>query len=167
MFREMRRSRQQLTREEAEAVLTRGTSGVLSVLGDGGYPYGVPLSYVYHDGALYFHWARSGHKLDAVRACPKASFCVVDRDEVVPREYTTYFRSAIAFGTVRVVEDPEEKQRAILLLAQRYAPEQSQTDHQREIDRFFSNLCIAELTIQHLTGKEAIELVRAKASAAP
>ena len=85
----------------------------------------------------------------------------------VPPEYTTYFRSAIAFGTVRVVEDPEEKQNALLLLARRYAPEQSQTDHQREIDRFFSNLCIAELTIQHLTGKEAIELVRAKASAAP
>lgn len=84
-----------------------------------------------------------------------------------PRSITTYFRSAIAFGTVRVVEDPEEKQNALLLLARRYAPEQSQTDHQREIDRFFSNLCIAELTIQHLTGKEAIELVRAKASAAP
>mgnify|MGYP003224104069 CR=1 FL=1 len=89
MFREMRRSRQQLTREEAEAVLSRGTSGVLSVLGDEGYPYGVPLSYVYHDGKLYFHWARSGHKLDAVRACPKASFCVVDQDQVVSREYTT------------------------------------------------------------------------------
>ena len=131
MFREMRRSKQQLSQEETEAVLTRGTSGVLSVLGDGGYPYGVPLSYVYHDGKLYFHWALSGHKLNAVRACPKASFCVVDRDQVVPPEYTTYFRSAIAF------------------------------------DRFFSNLCIAELTIQHLTGKEAIELVRAKASAAP
>ena len=167
MFREMRRSKQQLSQEETEAVLTRGTSGVLSVLGDGGYPYGVPLSYVYHDGKLYFHLALSGHKLDAVRACPKASFCVVDRDQVVPPEYTTYFRSAIAFGTVRVVEDPEEKQNALLLLARRYAPEQSQTDHQREIDRFFSNLCIAELTIQHLTGKEAIELVRAKASAAP
>lgn len=112
MFREMRRSKQQLSQEETEAVLTRGTSGVLSVLGDGGYPYGVPLSYVYHDGKLYFHWALSGHKLDAVRACPKASFCVVDRDQVVPPEYTTYFRSAIAFGTVRVVEDPEEKQNA-------------------------------------------------------
>ena len=82
MFREMRRSKQQLSQEETEAVLTRGTSGVLSVLGDGGYPYGVPLSYVYHDGKLYFHWALSGHKLDAVRACPKASFCVVDRDQV-------------------------------------------------------------------------------------
>ena len=123
MFREMRRSRQQLTREEAEAVLSRGTSGVLSVLGDEGYPYGVPLSYVYHDGKLYFHWARSGHKLDAVRACHKASFCVVDQDQVVSREYTTYFRSAIAFGTVRIVEDPKEQQNALLLLAQRYAPE--------------------------------------------
>ena len=167
MFREMRRKKQRLSAEACEAILAEGTSGVLAVDGDGGYPYAVPLSYVYQDGKLFFHCAKSGHKLDAVRACPKASFCVVDRDQVVPPEYTTYFRSAIAFGTVRVVEDPEEKQNALLLLARRYAPEQSQTDHQREIDRFFSNLCIAELTIQHLTGKEAIELVRAKASAAP
>lgn len=167
MFREMRRSKQQLSQEETEAVLTRGTSGVLSVLGGRGLPlWGAPELCLSRWEAL-FPLALSGHKLDAVRACPKASFCVVDRDQVVPPEYTTYFRSAIAFGTVRVVEDPEEKQNALLLLARRYAPEQSQTDHQREIDRFFSNLCIAELTIQHLTGKEAIELVRAKASAAP
>ena len=167
MFRPMRRHRQQLSQGDCAAILSRGTSGVLAVAGDGGYPYAVPLSYVYQEGTLFFHCAKAGHKLDALRRCSKASFCVIDQDQVVPPEYTTYFRSAIAFGTVRVVEDPEEKQNALLLLARRYAPEQSQTDHQREIDRFFSNLCIAELTIQHLTGKEAIELVRAKASAAP
>ena len=100
MFREMRRSRQQLTREEAEAVLSQGhLRGPCLSWETKATPYGVPLSYVYHDGKLYFHWARSGHKLDAVRACPKASFCVVDQDQVVSREYTTYFRSAIAFGT--------------------------------------------------------------------
>ena len=95
---EMRRSKQQLSQEETEAVLTRGPPGSCPSWGDGGYPYGVPLSYVYHDGKLYFHWALSGHKLDAVRACPKASFCVVDRDQVVPPEYTTYFRSPFGVG---------------------------------------------------------------------
>lgn len=88
---------------------------------------------------------------------------MVDQDQVVSREYTTYFRSAIAFGTVRIVEDPKEQQNALLLLAQRYAPEQSQADHSGDRPAFSPNLCIAELTVQHLTGKEAIELVRAKA----
>ena len=167
MFPAMRRAKQALSPQECQAILERGRTCILAVSGAEGYPYAVPLNYVYQDGKLYFHWARSGHKLDAVRACPKASFCVVDQDQVVSREYTTYFRSAIAFGTVRIVEDPKEQQNALLLLAQRYAPEQSQADHQREIDRFFSNLCIAELTVQHLTGKEAIELVRAKAPDTP
>ena len=89
MFRAMRRKRQQLSREEAEAILERGTSGVLAVAGDNGYPYAVPLSYVYQDGKLWFHCAKSGHKLDAVRREEKASFCVIDQDLVVPED--SYF----------------------------------------------------------------------------
>ena len=84
-----------------EAVLSRGSHGVLALAGDEGYPYAVPISYVYEGGKLYFHCAKSGHKLDAIARCPKASFCVVDQDQVVPQEYTTYFRSVIAFGTIR------------------------------------------------------------------
>lgn len=83
MFREMRRSRQALPQEEVVAILDRGTHGVLALAGDEGYPYALPISYVYADGKLYFHCARSGHKLDAISRCPKASFCVVDQDQVV------------------------------------------------------------------------------------
>ena len=104
MFREMRRKRQMLGKEECEEILNRGTSGVLALLGDDAYPYAVPISYVYEDGKLYFHSARSGHKLDAVREYPKASFCVIDQDQIVPEEYTTYFRSVIAFGSIRILE---------------------------------------------------------------
>ena len=158
MFREMRRKNQELSREEAEAVLRRGTSGVLAVAGDGGYPYAVPLSYAYAEGKLYFHCARAGHKLDAVRREPKASFCVIDQDQVVPEEYTTYFRSAIAFGTVRELTDEEEKRRAIELLALKYAPEDSPEGRQRAIDREWKPLCMLEMTLDHVTGKEAKEL---------
>ena len=96
MFRPMRRHRQQLSQGDCAAILSRGTSGVLAVAGDGGYPYAVPLSYVYQEGTLFFHCAKAGHKLDALRRCSKASFCVIDQDQVVPPEYTTYFRSVIA-----------------------------------------------------------------------
>ena len=103
MFRPIRRAGQALSHEECIAVLKRGTSGILAVAGDGGYPYAVPLSYVYADGCLYFHCARSGHKLDAIARCPKVSFCVIDQDQVVPEKITTYYRSVIAFGTARVI----------------------------------------------------------------
>ena len=95
-------------------MLSRRTSGVLALLGDGGWPYAVPLSYAFDGEKLYFHCAREGHKLDAIRREARASFCVVDRDEVVPAEYTTYFRSAIAFGRVRVIEDEVQKRAAAI-----------------------------------------------------
>ena len=89
--------------ESCVEVLRKGTSGVLAVSGDDGYPYAVPLSYVYDDGRLFFHCAPSGHKLDAIAGNEKASFCVIDQDHVVPEEYTTYYRSVIAFGRARVL----------------------------------------------------------------
>ena len=101
MFREMRRKRQLLPQEQALEILENGTSGVLALSGDGGYPYAVPLSYVYQEGTLFFHCAKAGHKLDALRRCSKASFCVIDQDQVVPPEYTTYFRSGPVFWRTR------------------------------------------------------------------
>lgn len=98
-----------------------------AVAGDGGYPYAVPLSYVYQEGTLFFHCAKAGHKLDALRRCSKASFCVIDQDQVVPPEYTTYFRSVIAFGRTRILEDEAEKQAAIWLLAEKYCPGDSRS----------------------------------------
>ena len=88
-FRPMRRFRQQLSQEECRAILERGTSGVLAVAGDEGWPYAVPLSYVYREGKLIFHCATAGHKLDGLRRDGRASFCVIDQDQVVPQEYTT------------------------------------------------------------------------------
>ncbi len=160
MFREMRRKDQALSTAECAALLRQGSSGVLALLGDGGYPYAVPLSYVYDGERLYFHSAKAGHKLDAIRACPKASFCVIGQDDIVPREYTTYFRSVIAFGTVRVLEDEAEKRRAIRALAVKYAPEDSEASREAAIARDWAPLCLLELSIEHLSGKEAIELVR-------
>ncbi len=167
MFREMRRKKQALSAEECAAILKAGTSGVLALLGDGGYPYAVPLSYVYHNGKLYFHSAKNGHKLDAIRTNPKASFCVIEKDHIVPEEYTTYFRSVIVFGRVRILEDEAEKRSAIEALAIRYAPEDSAGQRDTAIAREWNQLCLLELSIDHLSGKEAIELVREKQQKTP
>ena len=104
IFREMRQKKQELSRQEIADILHKGTSGVLALLGDNDYPYAVPISYVYDDGKIYFHSAKSGHKIDAIQRTEKASFCVIDKDLVVPEEYTTYFRSVIAFGQIRIIE---------------------------------------------------------------
>ncbi len=163
MFREMRRNKQVLSLEESVAILNNGTSGVLAVSGDDDYPYAVPLSYVYQDSKIFFHCAQTGHKLDSIARNDKVSFCVIDRDNVVPQEYTTYFRSVIVFGKARILEDEAEKRAALEKLAARYSPDHEQGRLQ-EIDKQLKQVCVVELTIEHMTGKEAIELVRMKAS---
>lgn len=163
MFREMRRKKQVLSREDSIAILNRGTSGVLAVSGDDGYPYAVPLSYVYHGSKLYFHCAKTGHKLDAIVKNNKVSFCVIDTDQVVPQEYTTYFRSVIIFGRARILNDEGEKRSALETLAAKYSPDYEQGRLQ-EIDKLFNQTCLVEIEIDHITGKESIELVKKKAN---
>ena len=161
-FRPMRRARQQLPEQVCREILDRSTAGVLAVLGDGGWPYAVPLSYVYADGCIYFHCAKAGHKLDAIRGCDKVSFCVIDKDEVVPAEYTTYFRSVIAFGRAEVLQREDEVRAAIGALAAKYHPADSAENRARFIDRELPALCMVRLRIEHMTGKEAKELAAAR-----
>lgn len=156
-FRPMRRNRQQLSREDCERILGRCTSGVLALAGDGGYPYAVPLSYVYADGTIIFHSAVQGHKVDAIKRDSRCSFCVIEQDEVKPAEFTTYFRSVIAFGRIRILEDADEKVQALRLLGRRYSPG-DEPGLQHEIDKSLDHVLMLRLDIDHLTGKQAIEL---------
>ena len=160
MFRDMRRKKQELPKEDCAAILKRGMSGVLALAGDDDYPYAVPISYVYDGERLYFHCAKSGHKLDAIFRNPKASFCVIDKDEIVPEEYTTYFRSVIVFGKIRILEDDGEKRSAIEKLALKYAPDDTMENRQEAIDKEWKPLCTLEMVPEHISGKEAIELAR-------
>ena len=162
MFREMRRKKQILSEKNCIEILEKGTAGVLALLGDNDYPYAVPISYVYYNSKLFFHGAKSGHKIDAIKKCSKASFCVIDQDHIVPEEYTTYFRSVIAFGKIHVMEDEIEMKNAIERLAVKYYPTDTETNRNTAISREWKPLCMIELDIEHLSGKEAIELARTK-----
>ncbi len=157
-FRHMRRHRQQLSKEECEGILGRCTSGVLALAGDGGYPYAVPLSYVYVNGAIIFHSAVQGHKVDAIRRDNRCSFCVIEQDEIKPAEFTTYFRSVIAFGRIRILESADDKVQALRLLGRRYSPN-DEPGLQHEIDKSLDHVLLLRLDIDHMTGKQAIELV--------
>ena len=158
-FRAMRRKRQQLSEEESVAILKKATAGTLALLGDNDYPYAVPLSYVYQEGRIYFHSALSGHKVDAIRKCDKASFCVIEQDDVQPEKYTTFFRSVIAFGRIHIIEDEHEKLETARMLGNRYNPNHDEA-LQKEIEGGLSRMLMIRFDIEHLTGKEAIELLK-------
>lgn len=158
MFREMRRKRQQVTQEAAEEMLLRGSSGILAVSGDDGYPYAVPVNYVYESGRIYFHCALQGHKLDGIAANEKVSFCVVAQDEVVAEEFTDYYRSVIAFGRAAVVEESGEKEHAMDLLVRKYAPAYEEEGAQY-IAREWNALHVVRIQVEHLTGKVCRELM--------
>ena len=157
MFRQMRRKNQALSAEECEKILREGTSGVIALDGDDGYPYAVPISYVFCDHKIYFHCAKSGHKLDAIARNEKASFCVIGEDHVIPEEYTTQYKSVIVFGKIRILEDNGEKRAAIEQLALKYAPDDTRENRQKEIEQYQSALCMLEMSIAHMSGKKRKE----------
>lgn len=148
-----------MTDEQAQEILKNGSSGVLAVHGDDDYPYAVPISYVYADGKIIFHGAKSGHKLDAIKRNSKASFCVIGKDNVIPEEYTTYYKSVIAFGKVRIIEDEQEILDTVRTLALKYRKEDDEI-LEKAIERELAPLCMFCLEIEHMTGKMARELTK-------
>ena len=159
MFRKMRRVKCELKTETAEKILREGEYGVLALSGDDGYSYAVPLNYAFDDGKIYFHSAKTGHKLDAIANGAKVSFCVVAQHEVVAEEFTSYYASAIAFGRIRIADNTAEKIHALELLADKYSPNVDKNLREKEIARVDA-VAIMILEVEHLTGKAARELIR-------
>ncbi len=155
MFREMRRFKQQLSEEECAELLRTVPRGVLSVCGDDGYPYGVPMDFVCADGKLYFHCAKEGHKLDAILRNDKVSFCIMDEGYRDAGDWALRIRSVIVFGRMRVLEDAEERITRLRQLGQKYYPDAESVES--EIDRDAARAVVLELTPAHITGKRVHE----------
>lgn len=152
MFREMRRADKLKTNEETIAIMKDNSNGILSVNGDDGYPYGVPVSYVYEDGKIFFHCALTGHKLDAISRDPKVSFCVVGADNVAAEKFTTLYKSAICFGKARIVEADDEKQRILELFIRKYSADFMEGGLKYIKDQW-DNCYVVEIEVEHMTGK--------------
>ncbi|MBQ6059266.1 MAG: pyridoxamine 5'-phosphate oxidase family protein [Clostridia bacterium] len=154
MFRPMRRNDKALSEQETLELLRICPSGVLAVLGDDGYPYTVPVNYVYdeEDRRIYFHCAKEGHKLDAIRRCDKVSFCVVGQDKVVQQEFNTHFRSAIVFGRARIVEDDVRRRHALRCFNRKLSPDYPEQG-EWEIETSWERVCLVEIEPEHITGK--------------
>ena len=152
MFPNMRRSKQALPLAESLAILEKAPTGVLGVLDGDGYPYTVPLNYVYQDGQIYFHCAKAGHKLESLQRHDKVSFCVVAQDEVVPHRFATRYQSVVVFGRARVITDDAVRRIALRALIQKYSPAYIQEGDQ-EIESAWNNVCIVAIAAEQITGK--------------
>ena len=160
MFRDMRRKKQLLSKEETREIFNSCTAGVLAVAGDDDYPYAVPLSYTFKDDKIFFHCAKTGHKIDGIKRNNKVTFAVIDRDDIVQETFTTHFRSAIAFGRARILTEDTERREALESLIKKYSPDYTK-EGEKEIEGDWNVVCVVEIEIEHMTGKAAIEIVNA------
>ncbi|WP_405304076.1 pyridoxamine 5'-phosphate oxidase family protein [Methanobrevibacter sp.] len=151
MFRKMRRLGQQLSDEECIDILINEPRGVLAVLGDDDYPYAVPLSHVYVDGKIYFHGAKTGHKIDAIKKHSKVSYCVKDNGVKEKDSWWYTFRSVIVFGKITTLADDAEKIDKLTHLGNKFFPTPEETVD--EINRLLDKTEVFEITIEHMTGK--------------
>ena len=154
-MRQMRRSRQELTPEECGQVLERQTSGVLAVLGDEGYPYAVPLSYVYENGKLYFHCAKAGRKLENIQQNPHVCLTFAKLRLVDGENFTTRYESVIAEGTAAIIEEETEKRHALQLLCRRYT-QHSDEEIDAYIQHYFAQTGVVRIDLESISAKANI-----------
>ena len=153
IFRPMRRFKQKLSDPDALEVLKQAKRGVLSVIGDDGWPYGIWLNphYRKEDGRIYFHGAKEGHKIDAIRKDDRVSFTVIDDGVRDQGGWAYTFRSVVVFGRIEFVEDHEFAIELCRELARRFNP--SEEDIEKEIRMAGSRVQVLCLIPEHITGK--------------
>lgn len=153
MFEEMRRGDRGLDEAATKDILAKGLYGVLSLQGDG-YPYGVPLSYVYDGDGLYFHCAMEGKKFGLIRRQPKAAFCVVSGAAPLTDARSMRYESAMVFGTLSEVTGEAERLAALLAIVAKYASDDQYVAAGREqAVNSLTKTAVLRMTMEHMTGK--------------
>ena len=157
MFRKLSRKNKELVPQECIKILTEQKRGVLSVIGDGGYPYGMPMNHFYNpeDGCIYFHCGKTGHRLDALKDCNKVSFCVFDQGYRKQGEWALNIKSVIVFGAVEVIDHPIVIKDISYRLSKKFTLDEQYIT--TEIQKFLPATIILKLTPEHICGKEVNE----------
>ncbi len=153
MFRPMRRIKQQISQEDCDKILNNELRGILCVLGDNDYPYGIPINFLYskEENKIYFHGSAKGHKIDSILKHNKVSFCVYDKGIKIDGKMGLDFKSVIVFGRIKIVQDREKTIDICRKLAQRFNFGERHVED--EINKFANFVCCLELEIEHITGK--------------
>ena len=154
-FRPMRRFKQQLTAQECETILKDAYRGFLSVNGEGGYPYTIPINFLYKDNRIYFHSALQGHKIDAIKQSAKACFTVINNPVKQENDWWYHVSSVVCFGQVSIVEDQEERMEILKSFGKKYFPEGY--DMEKDLKMNAHRAAVLCFSIEHMTGKRVKE----------
>lgn len=152
MFRPMRRLEKQMTDSETFTLLEKSEYGILSVHGEDGFPYGVPVNHILKDHKIYFHCAMSGHKLSALASDPRSCYTIIGSAEVKPETFETYYESAIAFGTTRLLHEGEEKTQALHAFIDRFSSA-FKASGLHYVEENAARTMVIAFDISHITGK--------------
>ena len=157
MFRDIRKKKNQISTEAAEQLLREARRGILAVNGREGYPYAIPINYYYDREAqkIYFHGARAGHKVEAIRACDKVCFTVYGGEFYKNGHWAPYVQSVLVYGRCRLVEDIAVTEARVRELAMKYYP--SVEEVEAEIAKDLRAVQLYEITVEHMTGKQVHE----------
>lgn len=152
MFAKMRRKEKTMSEESVIEVLNTAEEGVLATSGPDNFPYAVPLNYVYHNGGIYFHCARTGHKINNIKKNDKVSFCVVKDTKIIADDFSTKFKSVILFGKAREISG-DEKEDGLLALIQKYSSDYIEAG-KKYIKNAGDKTRVFKIEIEHMSGKE-------------
>lgn len=157
MFRELQRKNKELSSEKCIEILTNEKRGVLSVIGDNGYPYGMPMNHFYNeqDGDIYFHCGRNGHRIDSLKKNNKASFCVYDSGTVSEGEWALAINSVIVFGKVEIIDDAQTISDISYKLSRKFTDDEEYIKN--EIECFSHETLILKMRVEHICGKAVKE----------
>lgn len=157
MFRSCRRKNRIISDEAAKQLLANEKRGILAVNGDDGYPFAFPVNYFYDQDneKIYFHGAKAGHKVDALKKCDKICFTVYGNDHYEEGDWAPYVQSTIVFGRCHLIDDAEITESRVRELAEKYYPGKAEID--AEIAKSIKAVQLYEITIEHLSGKQIQE----------
>ena len=157
MFRPMRRKQKQITENETKQLLRTERRGVLAVNGDDGYPYAIPVNYIYDEvqKKIYFHGARAGHKVDALKKNDKVCFTVYGNERLEEGDWAPYLQSAVIFGRCHLVKDAALTEERVREVARKYYP--NETEIEAEMEKSGKAVQLYEITIEHMSGKQIQE----------
>lgn len=152
MYPQMRRSKNEMSKESVLELLCKGEYGTLALISPENFPYSLPISYVFDGTAIYLHGAKEGFKIKSLLSNPKVSFSVVGRTKISPETFTTKYESLVVFGKAHLIEEGPEKQEALMHFIKKYAPS-FLAEGQAYISRSGNATCIIKIEIEHVSGK--------------
>ena len=153
MFREVKRYKQALSKEECFEILKTTKRGVLSVNGDDGYPYCMPINHYYRseDEKIYFHGGKAGHKIDALKNDDRVCLCVYSDPIPVEGQWYSDFKSVIVFGRAKAIEDHDRMIQISRELSYKFTRDEEYIAN--EIERSGPGTLAFEIIPEHITGK--------------